>query len=243
MGWAGLPLLLALQGPQTELQHGLTFTTAPLILLAKGQGPAGPAVLSDSGSCAGHRGWSGQSPALIPAPASPHSLTILGITAQRICLSPTGRDWPLQRLKQLLVRLTVNNLQFRLKKLSDKTTSLRPECAHFVPSCCSPTTTSYPEGLDSPAVIARLQDSRGSSSSHTPWMRKLKIPPPGWGRWARSQLGPDFPSSSCHHSPPITKKLCKDNLDVFIVFLFTNHKAGQKAECEHGTRASDTFIK
>lgn len=42
---------------------------------------------------------------------------------------------------------------------------------------------------------------------------------------------------------PSFSKLHKDNLDVFIVFLFTNHKAGQKAECEHGTRASDTFIK
>lgn len=58
------------------------------------------------------------------------------------------------------MHLIVKNLQFKFKKFSHKMTAPRPECAHPVPSCCSPTTTSYLEGLDSPVVIARLEDSQ-----------------------------------------------------------------------------------
>lgn len=174
-----------------------------------------------------------------PCSSSPQSLSVLGITGQRICLPPQACT-P-QRLRQLSVHLIVKNLRFRFKKFNHKMTSPRPECAHSVPSCCPPITSSYPEGLHSPAVSARLQESRGSAhpTAHG-W-----TPHPQLGEMGQEPAEPRSPlhHSSSHHSPPITKKLHKDNLDVFIVFLFTSHKAGQKAECEHGTRASDTFIK
>lgn len=45
-----------------------------------------------------------------------------------------------------------------------------------------------------------------------------------------------------HSSLQIRKELCKDNLNVFIDFLFTNHKAGQKqsvnTEREHWIHSS-----
>lgn len=188
-GQAGLPLLLALQLQHSlPLAQGLTFTTAPLLPPGKGQDPGGPAVLSE--------------PLLQQPPPSP---SVLGITGQRSCLSPPGLDWPLQRLRQLLVHLIVKNLQLRFKKSSHKMTSQNQS----VPTlCCPPTTTSYQEGLDSPAVTAGLWDSRGSGSSHTPWMGKLRTPYPQLREMGQEPAWPRFPlhHSSGHHSSPSTKK-------------------------------------
>lgn len=131
------------------------------------------------------------------------------------------------------MHLIVKNLQLRFKKSSHKMTSQNQS----VPTlCCPPTTTSYQEGLDSPAVTAGLWDSRGSGSSHTPWMGKLRTPYSQLREMGQEPAWPRFPlhHSSGHHSSPITKKLRKDNLDVFIVLLFTNHKAGQKQSVNTG---------
>lgn len=120
------------------------------------------------------------------------------------------------------MHLIVKNLQLRFKKFSHKMTSQRPVCAHPV----------LPSNYH---LIPRGSGLPSSDCWALGFPRIGLIPHPMDGEAEDPTAWPRFPlhHSSGHHSSPITKKLRKDNLDVFIV-LFTNHKAGQKQSVNTG---------